>query len=261
MIIYSVDIIYRCITFCCGHNYLVSHLLCFLSLCQPQFINHLYTEVTPLILFLDDTSLWFIHFRFIMNCSLSGLAVHLWCPRIPLTYQILWSSLSPWNFLFPWSHAIFFLSFLKKRTGECYICRLCISENVSILVSHINWFHQELNSALETILLSELWRHCLMPSISVVAIFSSPLFSCWSTFKWPSIFKNFLYCCLLKIPWAVLLMVYLKSSMDLKKFSNTLQFQELTSAFWTCFLHVPQSCLVELVLLRLSAALGMSGNL
>ena len=74
--------------------------------------------------------------------------------------------------------------------------------------------------------------------LPVVAIFSLLLlFGCWSTLKWPSIFFLKLFYTVADC-WAVLLMVYLKSFMDFKKFSNTLHFQELTSLLWTCLLHV-----------------------
>lgn len=55
-----------------------------------------------------------------------------------------------------------------------------------------------------------------------------------------------------KDSWAVLLMVCLKSFMNLKKFSNTLPFQELTLLLWTCLLHVLSllsggTCLSEVI--------------
>ena len=81
----------------------------------------------------------------------------------------------------------------------------------------------------------------LLPCLQfpVVAIFSLLLlFGCWSTLKWLSIFFKLFCTVAFKDSWAVLLMVCLKSFMDLKKCSNTLLFQELTLLLWTCLLHV-----------------------
>lgn len=69
------------------------------------------------------------------------------------------------------------------------------------------------------------------------------------------LFKLF-YTFAFKDCWAVLLMVYLKSFMDLKKFSNRISKSSprfFEHAFSTC----SQSCLIELVFLRLSVVLGM----